>query len=560
MANLPPSNSVFMPTSDIVAADSEYLQREIRRLQMEREAIRARLSTFIPLNSGPTEIHRVLSCVLLMILGNYDSGTPTTTTIQFWILPRMPHENDSDSGPEDGLLRTFDLPPQTASKEELLNALRNAQLEMGRLVVENRDLKAKLVVSESGTGRRRKPMLAELNPDGYLEVVVSLGKQFGYMEEPWVHPAVFADRPVEGAPPHESAEEIDELFKSPKLYQQFLTSCLYDHVLAQFHHLIDSAKYPAFSENFLKHLNAGRSSAANTLKSNMARILAECEIKDNAATLLYHPGEDTKGLPSSYPPIFYPGLKKDIKTRLLNPMLPTALRCMLFGAASIAKGSRPLTTTYGYIWKVTGLTIGSICFTLIVIIRVLSGKDTTFEEKGKISGIPYLTYFRTYKKLLMKTAATPGVRNILKFWSRIVFAGVEAAPRKQHAAFAAAMEAMTVDDIPEGPEPDFVDDTDDAPGDNATAAQATATDEERVESEVEAEIVNVSARGGRGRGAGRGRGRARGRGRGRGQDQVIDEDHPPSAPRRGRVPANRIIDSDETPPEPVQRLRRNRRN
>ncbi|KAJ7241191.1 hypothetical protein B0H12DRAFT_45911 [Mycena haematopus] len=147
--------------------------------------------------------------------------------------------------------------------KEIFQALRNAQLEMGRLVVENRDLKAKLVVSESGTGRRRKPIAAELNPDGYLEAVVSLGKKFGYMEEPWVHPAVFTDRPVEGAPPHESAEEIDELFKSPKLYQQFLTSCLYDHVPALFHKLIDSAKFPTFSENvseFLEPINPINSS------------------------------------------------------------------------------------------------------------------------------------------------------------------------------------------------------------------------------------------------------------------------------------------------------------
>ncbi|KAJ7241192.1 hypothetical protein B0H12DRAFT_1133806 [Mycena haematopus] len=76
MANLPPSNSVFMPTSDIVTTDSESLERQIRRLQMEREAIGARLSAFIPLNSGPTEIHRVLSRVSLTILGIYDSATP----------------------------------------------------------------------------------------------------------------------------------------------------------------------------------------------------------------------------------------------------------------------------------------------------------------------------------------------------------------------------------------------------------------------------------------------------------------------------------------------------
>lgn len=67
---------------------------------------------------------------------------------------------------------------------------------------------------------------------------------------------------------------------------------------------------------------------------------------------------------------------------------------------------------------------------------MLSGVDTLFEETGKISKIPYLTYFRQYKKMLMKNRETPGVRHIITFWTKIVFAGVPLATAIDDAAVA----------------------------------------------------------------------------------------------------------------------------
>ncbi|KAJ6484156.1 hypothetical protein C8R45DRAFT_1099304 [Mycena sanguinolenta] len=193
------------------------------------------------------------------------------------------------------------------------------------------------------------------------------------MEEPWLHSAVFSAIPVDGTPPQGTADEIEKIFKSPELYQKFLTCRLYDHVPSKFHGLITGLS--KFADN----------------------------------------GRPAERL-STY---FHPNLNKTTQTRLLNPVLPMALRCLLFGAASISKGAKPLTTTYGHIWKVKGHTVGSISFTLIII-HVLSGVDTNFDQKGKISKIPFLTYFRTYKKLLLKHAATPGIHNILRFWSEIL--------------------------------------------------------------------------------------------------------------------------------------------
>ncbi|KAJ7022208.1 hypothetical protein C8F04DRAFT_1311581 [Mycena alexandri] len=374
--------------------------------------------------------------------------------------------SESDDDSDSGLIRTFDIPDENATRTELLNVgdrpkdpCVNAQLEMGRLVVENRAMRGKVAVFEQSNKKQQNTNGPDVH--GYLGGIKMLGKKFGFMQEPWITLAVFTAAPVNGSPPQSTPEDIEAMFKTPKLYLQYLTCTIYDHVPHKYHDLVDSTTFPNFGNNFLKYLNAGRSSAVNVLKANLSKILAECEITNNKGDLLYHPGEDRKGPPSAYPPIFYTGQKKNIQTRLLNPVLPMALRCMIFGPASTGdKGSvKPLSTTLGYLWQLPteGLTIGSIAFTLTAIIGVLSGVDTQFEEKGKISGIPFQTYFRSYKKLLMKTAETPGVRNILRFWTKTVFKKVAAAgsldepvipddeaEAAAEAEFAAAMEAMAL--------------------------------------------------------------------------------------------------------------------
>ncbi|KAJ7022554.1 hypothetical protein C8F04DRAFT_1310643 [Mycena alexandri] len=447
-------------------------------------------------------------------------------------------------------------------------ALKNAQLEMGRLVVENRGLRGKLTVFEQTNKKQQNTKGPDMH--GYLGGIKTLGKKFGFMEEPWITVAVFTAAPANGSPPHVTPEAIEAMFKTPKLYLQYLTCAIYDHVPQKYHDLVDWTTFPNFGNNFVKYLNAGRSSVVNTLKANLPKILAECEITSNKGDLLYHPGEDRKGPPSAYPPIFYTAQKKNVQTRLLNPVLPMALRCMIFGPASIAdKGNvKPLSTTLGYLWQLPteGLTIGSICFTLTAIISVLSAVDTQFEEKGKISGIPFQTYFRGYKKLLMKTAETPGVRNILKVWTTAVFKKVAAAKlldepvipddeaeAAAEAEFAAAMEGMMLGEDPtvENPNPAFdwgQDDVDNASDpERQVEGRPQEIDQEEPEQELEEEEEPVPVVAVRRRGTGGARGGARA--------VVLDSDEDPAVTeprRRGRRGAAVPVAIEE-PPVQVQK-------
>ncbi|KAJ7742493.1 hypothetical protein DFH07DRAFT_777728 [Mycena maculata] len=363
------------------------------------------------------------------------------------VLTKANDTDDSDSENE-GLVRTFEPPSETATREELYADL---QLTVGRLMVENRTLRSE-VAALKGSGK--KVAAKGRNPLNYQDDIIMLGKKFGFIHEPWISLQVFTVFPP-SPPPQDSPADIEAMFKSPDLYTQYLTCCLYTHVSSKYHDLVDSEKFSQFGKDFIKYLNAGRSSAVNSLKSQLTQILSEFKITNNKDALLYHPDDDKSHPPTAYPPIFYRNSKKNPQTLLLNEALPMALRCMLFGAASIKNQGtgKPQAGTLGYKWKLTSLTIGCL-------LRLISDVDLVFEATGKISKIPFQVYFHKYKKMLLKNAKTPGVRNILKTWDKIVFAGVmttavavndvaddsldEAA---MEAEFAAAMEEMTIEDI-----------------------------------------------------------------------------------------------------------------
>ncbi|KAF8143563.1 hypothetical protein K438DRAFT_1993781 [Mycena galopus ATCC 62051] len=354
----------------------------------------------------------------------------------------------------DDVLRTFETPPQNATKDELLKALKDTQLKLAQAEV---DLRAKdqLIDELQRTGNKSKA--AAENPGNYLGIIIPLGKKFGFMQEPWISPALFSDCPEEV--PHATPEEVDAMFKNPKSYLQYLTTVLYEHVPEKHHDLLSD--FPQFQDNFTKHLNAGRSSVISTLKARLDNILTLNGISTDRQTLLYHPGQDTSLPPSSYPPVFYGGLKKDAKMLMLNKVGPMSLRCMIFGPSSIKNDGKgkPATNTVGYMWKLDheGLTFGSIAFTLVALLFLLSGAEEDFQEKGKVSKIPFQTYFRAYKCRLMKNADSVGVRKIKRFWTKIAFAGVATVDAledeglksdgdaESDAEFAAAMEAMSMD-------------------------------------------------------------------------------------------------------------------
>jgi hypothetical protein len=92
-------------------------------------------------------------------------------------------------------------------------------------------------------GRKKKLVTEEEDTNGYLDVIINLGKSFGVMMEPWITPAIFT------AKPDELIEDIVTIFKDPLLYSKSLTLALYIHVPERLHKMVDAAEFPAFASN-----------------------------------------------------------------------------------------------------------------------------------------------------------------------------------------------------------------------------------------------------------------------------------------------------------------------
>jgi hypothetical protein len=89
------------------------------------------------------------------------------------------------------------------------------------------------------------------------------------------------------------------------------------------------------------------------------------------------------------------------------------------------------------------------------LIFVIADHKENFTETGSSSKIPYQKYYRQYKLRFMKHASSPGIQKIMKFWSAIVFHGVDTGNvvneptagdmnEADEANFALAMEKMAI--------------------------------------------------------------------------------------------------------------------
>jgi hypothetical protein len=78
---------------------------------------------------------------------------------------------------------------------------------------------------------------------GYHAVIISLGKSFGVLHEPWIGLSTFC---ATKTPPETTAKAI---FDDPILYSKQLSAQIYLHVPQEFHELIDSSKFSYFGQN-----------------------------------------------------------------------------------------------------------------------------------------------------------------------------------------------------------------------------------------------------------------------------------------------------------------------
>jgi hypothetical protein len=122
-------------------------------------------------------------------------------------------------------------------------------LELSRAQTELRAKDLLIQELQNAGGRKSKSKATEPNPLNYLDVIVTLGKNFGVMQELWVSPVAFSAHPEDGPPLRDTPNEIDALFKTPTLYLQYLTCKIYNNVPDKYHELVNAATFPNFRDN-----------------------------------------------------------------------------------------------------------------------------------------------------------------------------------------------------------------------------------------------------------------------------------------------------------------------
>ncbi|KAJ7051379.1 hypothetical protein C8F01DRAFT_1237247 [Mycena amicta] len=312
----------------------------------------------------------------------------------------------------------FVIPAENATSGELRTALKQAQLTIGRLATEVKEL----TLLNAALAGKKKNKKVTVDVHGYLDVIKNLGKKYGVMNDLFVHHGYFTARPATGAPPHSTQKDVQRLFSDQQLFTQYSTMELYEYIPSKFHDIVDTTLVPDFAYQFLHYAGAERATAFGNVKAILPGILKDLKITRSYQELLYHPRERTDLPPSGYPPILYRHLESNIAEMYRGQVLPLVLRGILFGKTSAKECGKaePAKGSVGYIWQLNTVSIPSICFTIVAVMFALSNSDQSWAAVGKTSKIPYRDIYRKHQELLMSNL--DGVRRtILPHWNHIVF-------------------------------------------------------------------------------------------------------------------------------------------
>ncbi|KAF9494405.1 hypothetical protein BDN71DRAFT_1431774 [Pleurotus eryngii] len=98
------------------------------------------------------------------------------------------------------------------------------------------------------------------------------------------------------------------------------------------------------------------------------------------------------------------------------------LHVVLFGSASLNKPTIHM-STLGKLWGINKLTTASLAFAVIAAIHMLS-PDSSLNETGLISLIPYRKYYYKLKSTLVLHADSPSICKAFQMHEVIVFEGI----------------------------------------------------------------------------------------------------------------------------------------
>ncbi|KAF8145497.1 hypothetical protein K438DRAFT_1991788 [Mycena galopus ATCC 62051] len=293
-----------------------------------------------------------------------------------------------------------------ASKADIIAGYKSCQLELGRVLAENRCFRQRLSELESTATSKRRQRDQSDNRLGYKAHVGPWAHLFFLTKEGWVRKEDFRARPSE------ISLDPEARFTSNTVYSHAITSALYDIVPERFHSLLDSEHYRHLAKDrgSLEHdqlslcgvIASILSSAGHTVNSQILGVAAADRSQDKVLLALLRFPEDKAS--KLFAPILFPKGQKKMQFIFLSKIVLDIHRVMVYGPSSLAANSKPDAKSNGVKYGVFEATTHSVA---------LAGTLIKWEAD-----------YRTYRKLLASNPDAPFVKHIFKTVNSHVFAGI----------------------------------------------------------------------------------------------------------------------------------------
>ncbi|KAF8142944.1 hypothetical protein K438DRAFT_1784208 [Mycena galopus ATCC 62051] len=383
-----------------------HLHREKPSAASARCARAAPLSCHNPDPEDPTEKSTDMSIAFLL---------PPTASMPPPVLSDGSDSEGESFGNGDEEQQHLQLIDIDASKADIIAGYKSCQLELGRVLAENRSLRQRLSELEGTASSKRRQRDQSDNRLGYKAHVGPWARLFFLTKEGWVRKEDFRARPSE------ISLDPGARFTTNTAYSHAITSSLYGILPERFHSLLDSGHYQHLAKDVTSEISGARSSTINSLCGVIASILSSAghtvnsQILGVAAAdrsqdkvllgLLRFPEDKTSKL---FAPILFP---KDSPGH---------------GPSSLAANSKPDAKSNGIKYGVFEATDHSVALagTLKGQARFLVSANKTFADVSATTKIKWEADYRIYRKLLASNPDAPFVRHIFKTVNSHVFAGV----------------------------------------------------------------------------------------------------------------------------------------
>ncbi|KAJ7687101.1 hypothetical protein B0H17DRAFT_1203772 [Mycena rosella] len=316
-----------------------------------------------------------------------------------------------------------------ASRGELIDALKESQVSVMKLLSENRTLQKKYnnLYATSSKKQRRGANEDKL---GYKSEVIRWAKRLLFTRALCINVTAFQAKPADTLDPTQPEDQ----FASDDTYVQSITAALYQEIPEKFHSLVDSATYGSFARTFIHEFGEGCSSLLNVLRKALPVILSGANIDMSLLTtagadrsnnavltaLLCFPNEQK---PSLYPPLLFPGPTRQMTEIFTGPIVMKVHRLMYFGPKSLIEGNKPASNSNGVKFGLDEVTESSVAASAILARFILS-IDKEWASKGAISGTGWEEEYRVYHKMLACGRNLPHVQKAFRTITKFVFAGL----------------------------------------------------------------------------------------------------------------------------------------